>query len=75
MLVSIGLRRWREAEQERRIEHMVQTRKSPMGRTWVGHSLPFIYSSIFIRNVSNMELDSGMENTIRNGQFPSNGAW
>lgn len=46
-----------------------------MGRTRVDTVFYLSIRSIFIKNVSDMELDSGVENTVRKGQFPSGWAW
>lgn len=32
-----------------------------------------VHSSVFMKNGSDMELDSGMEKTIREGQLPADG--
>ena len=59
---------------EHRVRLTVWSRQR-MGRTWVDTVFSLFSRSIFTEDVSDLEPDTGMENTIRKGQFSSDWAW
>lgn len=59
--------RWRAAEQGG-VRNMMQTSRACVGHGV--HNLPLISSSVFVRNVSDVALDSVGGNTVRKAQLP-----